>query len=314
VDLNPMAVELAKLSLWLTTVASNKPLSFLDHHLRCGNSLIGAELDKLATLPGGLAEQTPLWSFGLKSHTSGLLKRYSLMAALPDDNLQMVKWKEDQFRQIKESELSRRLNELSNVWLSTFFNNKVSDDDYYELQNHLSPEKYPDWAGLREQEWFTRAQALAGEKRFFHWELEFPEAFQGENRGFDVVIGNPPYVRQERLSDDKRYFENEFKVYHNIADLYVYFFERGHEVLRNGGTFGFISSNKFMRSNYGKPLRNYLRESTYLTQIIDFGELPVFPEAATFPAIFLTEKVKPTPESITIRTYALGKTFLYHLV
>ena len=224
------------------------------------------------------------------------------MAALPDDNLQMVKWKEDQFRQIKESELSCRLNELSNVWLSTFFGNKVSDDDYYELQNHLSPEKYPDWAGLREREWFTRAQALGREKRFFHWELEFPEAFQGENRGFDVVIGNPPYVRQERLSDDKRYFENEFKVYHSIADLYVYFFERGHEVLRNGGTFGFISSNKFMRSNYGKPLRNYLREGTYLTQIIDFGELPVFPEAATFPAIFLTMKAKPTPAFITIYT------------
>ena len=192
VDLNPMAVELAKLSLWLTTVASNKPLSFLDHHLRCGNSLIGAELEKLATLPGGEKEQTPLWSFGLKSHTEGLLKRYSLMAALPDDNLQMVKWKEDQFRQIKESELSRRLNELSNVWLSTFFGNKVNDDDYYELQNHLSPEKFPDWAGLREQEWFKRAQALAGEKRFFDWELEFPEAFQGENRGFDVVMGIHP--------------------------------------------------------------------------------------------------------------------------
>ena len=56
----------------------------------------------------------------------------------------MVKWKENQFRQIKESELSRRLAELSNVWLSTFFGNNVSDDDYYELQNRLSPEKYPD--------------------------------------------------------------------------------------------------------------------------------------------------------------------------
>ncbi|MCK9567093.1 MAG: BREX-1 system adenine-specific DNA-methyltransferase PglX, partial [Methanothrix sp.] len=145
VDLNPMAVELAKLSLWLTTVASNKPLSFLDHHLRCGNSLIGAELDKLTVLPGGEKEQTPLWSYGLRSHTDGLLKRYSLMAALPDDNLQMVKWKEDQFRQIKESELSQRLAELSNVWLSTYFGNTVSDDDYYELQNHLNPEKFPDW-------------------------------------------------------------------------------------------------------------------------------------------------------------------------
>ncbi len=143
VDLNPMAVELAKLSLWLTTVASNKPLSFLDHHLRCGNSLIGAELDRLTVLPGGAAEQTPLWSYGLKSHTEGLLKKYSLMAALPDDNLQMVKWKEDQFRQIRESELSRRLAELSNVWLSTYFGNKVSDDDYYELQNHLQPGEVP---------------------------------------------------------------------------------------------------------------------------------------------------------------------------
>jgi len=302
VDLNLMAVELAKLSLWLTTVAANKPLSFLDHHLRCGNSLIGAEMDKLTVLPGDQAEQTPLWSFGLKSHTEGLLKRYILMASLPDDSLQMVKWKEEQFRQIKESELSRRLAELSNVWLSTYFGNSVKDDDYYELQNHLSPEKHPDWAGLRGQEWFVRAQKLAEEKRFFHWELEFPEAFQGENRGFDVIVGNPPYVRQERLSADKVYFKSVFKAYHSIADLYVYFFERGHQVLRIGGTFGFISSNKFMRSNYGKPLRNYLREDTCLTQIIDFGELPVFPEAATFPAIYLTIKAKPTPASITIYT------------
>jgi hypothetical protein len=290
VDLNPMAVELAKLSLWLTTVASNKPLSFLDHHLRCGNSLIGAELDRLTVLPGGAAEQTPLWSYGLKSHTESLLKKYSLMAALPDDNLQMVKWKEDQFRQIKEGELSRRLAELSNVWLSTYFGNRVLDDDYYELQNHLSPEKFPDWAGQRAQEWFTQAQALAGEKRFFHWELEFPEAFQGEERGFDVVVGNPPYVRQERFGEDKRYFQNAFEVYHGIADLYVYFFERGHDALRNGGTFGFISSNKFMRSNYGMPLRSYLLNGINIKQIIDFGELPIFREASTFPAIFLTEK------------------------
>jgi hypothetical protein len=145
-------VELAKLSLWLTTVAYNKPLSFLDHHLHCGNSLIGAELDRLTVLPDGAAEQMPLWSYGLRSHTDGLLKKYSLMAALPDDNLRMVKWKEDQFRQIRDGELSRRLYELSNVWLSTYFGNSVSDDDYYELQNHLSPDKFPDWGGLRERE------------------------------------------------------------------------------------------------------------------------------------------------------------------
>jgi hypothetical protein len=90
-----MAVELAKLSLWLTTVASNKPLSFLDHHLRCGNSLIGAELEKLTVLPGAKDEEhQPLWGFVLRSHTDSLLKNYSRMGALPDDNLRMVKWKE----------------------------------------------------------------------------------------------------------------------------------------------------------------------------------------------------------------------------
>ena len=204
VDLNPMAVELAKLSLWLTTVASNKPLSFLDHHLRCGNSLIGAELDRLTVLPGGAAEQTPLWSYVLKSHTDGLLKKYSLMAALPDDNLQMVKWKEDQFRQIKESELSRRLAELANVWLSTYFGNKVSDDDYYELQNHLSPEKFPDWAGLREQEWFMRAQALAAGEAVLPLGAGVSGGLPGGERGFDVVIGNPPYVSQEAVEREDR--------------------------------------------------------------------------------------------------------------
>ena len=302
VDLNHMAVELAKLSLWLTTVASNKPLSFLDHHLRCGNSLIGVELEKLTVLPGGTAEQTPLWSFGLKSHTEGLLKKYSLMAALPDDALQMVKWKEDQFRQIKESELSRRLYELSNVWLSTFFGNIVKDDDYYELQNHLSPEKFPDWAGLREREWFTRAQALAGEKRFFHWELEFPEAFQGENRGFDVVIGNPPYVRQERLGEDKRYLEG-YKTYHSIADLFVYFIERGVSLLNRGGIFSYIVANKWMRANYGEPLRIWMKNQN-IEEIIDFGDLPVFESATTYPCILRISNSpsKPKFDAVMVET------------
>jgi hypothetical protein len=285
VDLNPMAVELAKLSLWLTTVASNKPLSFLDHHLRCGNSLIGAELEKLTVLPGARdEEQPPLWGFVLKSHTDSLLKNYSRMDALPDDNLRMVKWKEDQFRQIKDSELSRRLNELANVWLSTFFGNQVSEDDYYELQNHLSPEKFPDWGGLRVRDWFGRAQALAGEKRFFHWELEFPEAFQGEGRGFDVVIGNPPYVRQEALGEFKDYFKQNYQVFHSAADLYVFFIELGVSLLKKGGQFSYISANKWMRANYGEALRNWMKRNR-IEEIVDFGDLPVFPEATTYPCI-----------------------------
>ena len=280
VDLNPMAVELAKLSLWLTTVASNKPLSFLDHHLRCGNSLIGADLDKLATLPGGQAEQTPLWSYGLKSHTEGLLKRYSLMAALPDDTLQMVKWKEDQFRQIKESELSRRLYELSNVWLSTFFGNIVKDDDYYELQNHLSPEKFPDWAGLREKEWFRRAQALAGEKRFFHWELEFPEAFQGENRGFDVVIGNPPYdilIRSEQGSDLISYVNTKYYAAEYNPNLFAIFTELSIDLAKINGFVSLIVPSMWLTNSKYTNMRSILLNNTQLRTILDL-QFTVFKE------------------------------------
>jgi len=302
VDLNPMAVELAKLSLWLITVASNKPLSFLDHHLRCGNSLIGAELDKLTVLPGGEKEQTPLWNYVLKSHTDGLLKKYSLMAALPDDNLQMVKWKEDQFRQIKESELSQRLYELSNVWLSTFFGNKVKDDDYYELQNHLSPEKFSDWGGLRGREWFTRAQALAGEKRFFHWELEFPEAFQEEGRGFDVVIGNPPYANAWTMTDLDDVVRNAIvsccrqkEMMSGHWDLYIPFVALSLRILRHGGYHSFILPDAVAREKYASQLRIVLVHDTTLIRWTHFEGENVFDDVSRHCAIYVIQNEKPLP-------------------
>ncbi len=292
VDLNPMAVELAKLSLWLTTVASNKPLSFLDHHLRCGNSLIGAELEKLAVLPGGQAEQTQIWSFGLKSHTDKLLGRYRLMAALPDDNLQTVKWKEEQFRQIKESELSRRLNDLSNVWLSSFFGNKVKDDDYYELQNHLNPEKFPDLSYLREQDWFTRAQVLAKEKRFFHWRMEFPEAFAGENPGFDVVIGNPPYVDSENMVKnspaERDVISKRFKTASGNWDLYIPFWELALQLINTKGKASLITPNKWIAAGYGLSLREFSKENLYW--ISDYSKAKVFEEASIFPVVVFMDK------------------------
>lgn len=122
----------------------------------------------------------------------------------------------------------------------------------------------------------------------FDWNKRFPVA--PDAGGFDVVIGNPPYVRQETLGADfKEYVESHYKgVYHGTADLYVYFIERAHELLKPGGRFGMICSNKWIRSNYGKPLRDYLAGHTTLQEIVDFGELRVFQDAATFPAIVLT--------------------------
>jgi Alw26I/Eco31I/Esp3I family type II restriction m6 adenine DNA methyltransferase len=316
VDLNPMAVELAKLSLWLTTVASNKPLSFLDHHLRCGNSLIGAELDKLTVLPGGAAEQTPLWSYGLKSHTDGLLKKYSLMAALPDDNLQMVKWKEEQFRQIRDGELSQRLAELSNVWLSTYFGNTVSDDDYYELQNHLSPEKFPDWGGLRAREWFTRAQALGREKRFFHWELEFPEAFQGEGRGFDVVVGNPPYDELSEAANGRRIDEKPYvsatRIFQEAAtfriNLFRLFIALAIDKTKEDGFHGFIVPMSLLGDRFSFELRRKILSETNLECIEAFPQKDdpfdrVFLDAKLPTCIYILNR-KQSSDSFKVRTHS----------
>ena len=87
----------------------------------------------------------------------------------------------------------------------------------------------------------------------FNWEVEFPEIFN-EN-GFDIVIGNPPYVRQERIKEIKPYLKDNYEVYTGVADLYVYFFEKGLKLLKNRGMFSFICSNKFARVNYGKNLQ-----------------------------------------------------------
>lgn len=109
--------------------------------------------------------------------------------------------------------------------------------------------------------------------------------------GFDAVIGNPPYVRQEILGPEfKDYAKKHYETYTGTADLYIYFFEKAHSLLQKGGSFGMICSNKFMRANYGKNLRMFLTTKSKLIQIIDFGELPVFQNASTFPVIITYKK------------------------
>ena len=124
----------------------------------------------------------------------------------------------------------------------------------------------------------------------FDWEKEFPEIFQ--RGGFSVVIGNPPYVRQEGLSEFKGYFQKHYKVYQSTADLYSYFIERGVSLLREGGIFSYIVANKWMRANYGQPMRKWLKEQC-IEEIIDFGDLQVFQGATTYPCIIRITKSAP---------------------
>jgi hypothetical protein len=110
--------------------------------------------------------------------------------------------------------------------------------------------------------------------------------------GFDVVIGNPPYVRQESLGGIKTYLSTHYQVYQGTADLYAYFIEKGISLLRDGGFFSYIVANKWMRANYGTPLRRWLK-GQHIERIIDFGDLPVFQEATTYPCILLISKKPP---------------------
>ena len=123
----------------------------------------------------------------------------------------------------------------------------------------------------------------------FNWDTEF------EGIRFDVVVGNPPYVRQELIGrEQKDYLTNTYTVGNGTADLYVYFYGIALTLVRGGGGhIGYITPNKFMKAGYGKPLRQHLSEVD-LRQIIDFGELPVFADAATFPTIILARKLPPT--------------------
>ncbi|MFZ1082425.1 MAG: TaqI-like C-terminal specificity domain-containing protein [Candidatus Kryptoniota bacterium] len=132
----------------------------------------------------------------------------------------------------------------------------------------------------------------------------FPEVMNplsSSGGGFDAVVGNPPYVRAESLETDfKDYAKKVFSCFSPATDLYAYFYEKGLAILKKDiGFLGFISSNKFMRSGYGAELRKLLKGSARLLKILDFGELPVFQEAATFPAIIIMQNRQTTNQEFT---------------
>ena len=124
----------------------------------------------------------------------------------------------------------------------------------------------------------------------FDWGREFPDIMS--RGGFDAVIGNPPYVRQEGLGEFKAYFQKHYQVYHGIADLYTYFIEKGVSLLLPRGGFSYIVANKWMRANYGQPLRVWLK-GQHIEEIVDFGDVQVFQKATTYPCIIRISKEEP---------------------
>jgi len=125
-------------------------------------------------------------------------------------------------------------------------------------------------------------------ERPFDWRAAFPDVFA--KGGFDVVIGNPPYVRMELIKKFKPYLEELYLVADDRTDLYAYFFEQGIRILKDGGRLGYISSSTFFRTGSGEKLRTFLGENAAVESVIDFGDLQIFEGVTTYPAIFTARK------------------------
>lgn len=227
VDVDPGAVEIAKLRLWLSLVVDEsdikniKPLPNLDYKIVCGDSLLG-----YPHTPIGLEE--------------------------------IEKLKE---RFLKEINPTRK-NELRT---------QIDDSIYGQYKN---------------------TEKSIGYKVTMDFKIHFSEVFH-HKRGFDVVIANPPYIRQEAIRHLKPHLSKVFgKFFCGTADIYTYFYKCGVNLLKPGGHLCFITPNKFMRAAYGKNTRDLLATRATPKLIIDFGDLPIF-DATTYPSILLVEKREP---------------------
>lgn len=218
VDKNPRAVELAKLALWLATVQKDKPLNFLDHHLKCGDSLLGARIHELGGLPGRRGVEARLEAEGQYNAFEGafrdqlrqVLALIREIELLPSETEAEVQLKERLHREADV--LLERFRDAADVWTSRFFGNRLrakaedgEGDAYARLLDALrGPEA--EWHAATAAPWFHEAKRLRDTHRFFHWEVEFGEVFyeadarDRERPGFDAVIGNPPYVRMEAFA------------------------------------------------------------------------------------------------------------------
>lgn len=125
----------------------------------------------------------------------------------------------------------------------------------------------------------------------FEWRFEFPEVLDKEGKfiGFDAVIGNPPYIRQEELSDIKNYLKDTFIVFTSGGDLFSYFYELSHDILKVNGQFTFIN-NTFDKTTAGKALREYVTSHFEIQKYIDFTDVVVFDEATTYPIVLIAKK------------------------
>ena len=320
VDKNPLAVELAKLALWLETVAQGRPLSFLDHHLRHGDSLVGATVAELAAPPGAPDAGGDLFAGAVSKQLPAMLSALSEIRTIRSESRDEIKQKERLYR----DGLQRRRGPLlavADLWASTFLlpdgadvggeKRPITRNLYQAALDALGDPAA--LAALLDEPPYAQHLALARRPGHaaLHWELEFPECFfapDGARRpdaGFDGVIGNPPYdVLSEKetgldLGPLKRFIDG-----HATGDaglyapsrvgknnLYKLFVCRAWSLLRDGGRLGFITPMAVLGNEQAVGLRRLILAGGAFTGVEAFPQKDdpqrrVFPEAKLSTTIF----------------------------
>jgi hypothetical protein len=274
VDVNPTAVQLARLSLWLCTLAADKPLSFLDHHLRAGNSLAGAAPADVARQPPGAAGRRaarplPLFDVDVLAARIGLsVDARAELAAVPDDTAAAVKRKERAMDALSGAcgpLAPWRL--LADGWCAAWFWPRGEPAPVGRAWSAFSAALRGDTSALPatiEETWKDTAARIAASERFFHWQLEFPEIFFDaagqplERAGFDAVIGNPPWAAGRSLAA----FTRESGCYAlqstGHATLYQLFAERMGQLTAPGGRLGMLMPSGLLGDHGCAALRRWL--------------------------------------------------------
>jgi len=327
VDINPMAVELAKVSLWLDSFTLGAPLSFLDHHLKCGNSLIGVGVEEVRHAIEGKGLESDVHDvrsqvslFG--SRFAGLMLATDLMrhvGELSDVTAAQVKESRAEFK--RASDQLAPFKRILDVYTSQWFGNggnarkakrgTIAEPAAIAFLKSGSAEPFIQRGeDILERNGRVAAQHAAplpaparqlvetvlrttDEKRFFHWELEFPEVFYGPqpgttqkierspDAGFDAVVANPPYAGFHGFEEIKPYLVDRFGTCRGKFDIYVPFWEQSLRVVGKSGRCGLITPSGFMQRDHGAALREFLARYRIL-RIHDFKHECVFEGATNY--------------------------------
>ena len=327
VDLNPMAVELAKVSLWLDCFTIGAPLSFLDHHLKCGNSLIGttvqeieAELAKQTKGHAGTLFGGPFQ--GLLSATASIEQ----LRRIPDATVEQAERSHSLYADFEKAQSPYKA--ALDIWVSQDFGNKRGKEFLTLAGGKLLEQLHSGGQGLSEEYRGAIAQGstVGAEKLFFHWDLEFPEAFvdlvssrwrSRDAQGFDAVVGNPPYdvLASEELgydvSDSTEYFRTN-PVYapavRGKLNLYKLFICKAASLAALNGSFSFIVPMGLLGDDPARGMRRLLLEQKQLIAVESFPQKDdprrrVFPQAKLSCAVFVARS-RPCSGFITISVHA----------